>query len=119
MPLHAATIFVSAFLLFLVQPLVALAPGGALVFQATNRFVDLLPLIRRLADEFHMQTAWIKVRPEDPTRYACHTDQVIVTKNAAWLHSPAIEPAAKPAPARNDLAIFTDNFHNLLRILKH
>jgi hypothetical protein len=26
-------------------------PDGAIVFQATNRFVDLLPVIRKLADD--------------------------------------------------------------------
>jgi hypothetical protein len=92
---------------------------GAIVFQATNRFVDLLPVIRRLADELGMQTLWVddepKLRKGD---FAFGTDQVIVTKNAALLQSPLLHGAGKPAPARSDLATFTDDYYNLFRILK-
>jgi len=43
---------------------------------------------------------------------------VIVTKNAALLQSPLLQGVGKPAPARGDLATFTDDYYNLLRILK-
>ena len=96
-----------------------LAPGGAIVFQATNRFVDLMPVIRRLADEFGMQTLWVDDEPEKrPNTFAFGTDQVIVTKNEALLQSPLLQNAGRPAPPRNDLATFTDDYYNLLRILK-
>jgi len=39
-------------------------PEGAIVFQATNRFVDLTPVIRRLADEFGMHTLWVDDEPK-------------------------------------------------------
>jgi hypothetical protein len=42
---------------------------------------------------------------------------VIVTKNAALLHAPTLAGVGKPAPARADLATFTDDYYNLLRIL--
>jgi hypothetical protein len=94
-------------------------PEGAIVFQATNRFVDLLPVIRRLADEFGMHTLWIddepKLRKGD---FAFGTDQVIVTKNLAVLQSPLLQGGGKPAPARADLATFSDDYYNLLNILK-
>jgi hypothetical protein len=95
-----------------------LKPGGAIVFQATNRFVNLMPVIRRLADEFGMQTRWVDDEPELRKGYfAFGTDQVIVTKNTALLHAPTLEGIGKPAPARADLATFTDDYYNLLRIL--
>ena len=96
-----------------------LNPGGALVFQATNRYVDLLPVIRRLADEFGMQTAWIEDLPPRSTTgdFAFETDQVIVTKNAALLQAPLIKSVSQPARKRDDLKLFTDDYYNLLRIL--
>ena len=95
-----------------------LKPGGAIVFQATNRFVNLLPVIRRLADEFGMQTLWVDDEPQlRKGFFAFGTDQVIVTKNTALLHAPTLEGVGKPAPARADLATFTDDYYNLLRIL--
>jgi len=91
---------------------------GAIVFQATNRFVDLMPVIRRLADEFGMQTAWVSDWAEGADYYTSSTDQVIVTRNKALLEKPNIKNASEPAPARKDLRIFTDDFYNLLSILK-
>jgi hypothetical protein len=94
-------------------------PDGAIVFQATNRFVDLLPVIRRLADEFGMHTLWVDDEPQlRKGDFAFGTDQVIVTKNPALLQSPLLAGAGKPAPARADLATFTDDYYNLFRILK-
>ena len=93
-------------------------PDGAIVFQATNRYVDLMPVIRRLADEFGMQTAWVSDWAEGAEYYTSPTDQVIVTRNKALLESPEIRKASEPAPARADLRIFTDDFYNLLTILK-
>ncbi|HKP62963.1 MAG TPA: fused MFS/spermidine synthase [Polyangiales bacterium] len=95
-------------------------PDGAIVFQATNRFVNLMPVIRRLADELGLQTYWVDDEPElRKGFFAFGTDQVIVTRNAALLRAPQLQGAGKPAPARSDLATFTDDYYNLLRILKN
>ena len=94
-------------------------PEGAIVFQATNRFVDLMPVIRRLADELGMHTYWVDDEPQlQKGDFAFGTDQVIVTKNRALFEAPLLRGAGKPAPARSDLAPFTDDYYNLVRILK-
>jgi hypothetical protein len=46
------------------------------------------------------------------------TDQVIVTRNAALLQSPAIREVAQPLQADPGLPVFTDDYVNLVRILK-
>ena len=93
-------------------------PDGAIVFQATNRFVDLMPVVRRLADEFGMHTAWVSDWAEGADYYTSSTDQVIVSRNKALLEKQPIKSASEPAPGRKDLPIFTDDFYNLLSILK-
>ena len=95
-----------------------LKPDGAIVFQATNRFVDLMPVIRKLADEFGMETAWVSDWAEGSDYWTSTTDQVIVTRNKKLLEAVAIKSFSSPAPARNDLPVFTDDYYNLLRILK-
>jgi hypothetical protein len=76
-------------------------------------------VIRRLADELGMHTLWIDDEPEvRKGQFAFGTDQVIVTRNRALLESPLLRGAGRPAPARSDLATFTDDYYNLLRILK-
>ena len=96
-------------------------PDGVIVFQATNRFIDLLPVVKRLAAEFGLQAVNVPDVPEgeDGAEYwYSSTDQVIVTRNPKLLAWPRIAQAAEEIADRPDLPVFTDAHHNLLRILK-
>ena len=98
-----------------------LAPGGVIVFQATNRFVDLPPVAKRLADAFGLEAVLVEDSPQfstGPERWYLHTDQIIMTKNKDLLKHPAFKEA-KPISLRPDVGVFTDDHSNLLRILKH
>src|SRR5687768_12519402 len=98
-----------------------LKPDGVIVFQATNRFVDLLPVVKRLAAEFGLEAVNVSDVPEEvegADYWYSSTDQIIVTRNRKLLDWPRIAKAAEPIPDRSDLPIFTDAHHNLLRILK-
>ena len=98
-------------------------PDGVIVFQATNRFVDLLPVVKRLAAELGMEAVNIGDVPEGdddgPEFWYSSTDQIIVTRNQKLLAWPAIADASEPIEDRPELQTFTDSHHNLLRILKH
>jgi SAM-dependent methyltransferase len=98
-----------------------LAPDGVLVFQATNRYIDLLPVIKRHADELGLQAVLVSDTPEskDGADYwLSATDQVLVTRDKALLQQPALADAAWPIEDRPALPTFTDAHHNLVRILK-
>jgi len=96
-------------------------PDGVIVFQATNRFVDLLPVVKRLAAEFGMEAYNISDSPagaEGKEYWYSSTDQVIVTRDRRLIAWPTLREAAEPIEDRADLPTFTDSHHNLLRILK-
>jgi len=96
-------------------------PDGVIVFQATNRFIDLLPVVKRLAAEFGMQAVNVSDSPsaeEGPEYWYSSTDQIIVTRNRQLLDYPLIADVADVIEDRADLPTFTDSHHNLLRILK-
>ncbi|HEX9435218.1 MAG TPA: fused MFS/spermidine synthase, partial [Burkholderiales bacterium] len=96
-------------------------PDGVIVFQATNRFIDLLPVVKRLAAEFGMEAVNISDSPEvseGPEYWYSATDQVIVTRNQKLLDAPRIDTVAEEIEDRANLPTFTDSHHNLLRILK-
>jgi hypothetical protein len=96
-------------------------PDGVIVFQATNRFIDLLPVVKRLAAEFGMQAVNVSDSPsaeEGPEYWYSSTDQIIVTRNQQLLDYPLIADVADVIEDRADLPTFTDSHHNLLRILK-
>jgi SAM-dependent methyltransferase len=97
-----------------------LKPDGVIVFQATNRYVDLLPVVKRLAAEFGMQAINVSDSPEaedGPEYWYSSTDQVVVTRNRKLLDAPLFEDAEE-IEDRPGLPTFTDAHHNLLRILK-
>jgi len=98
-----------------------LADDGVIVFQATNRYINLMPLIKKLADEVGMQTIWISDSPpnsDGPEYWRSSTDQVLVTKNKALLEAPLLKEASTPIQDQPGLPVFTDHHHNLFRILK-
>ena len=96
-------------------------PDGVIVFQATNRFIDLLPVVKRLAAEFGLEAVNIADTPDEdegPEYWYSSTDQVIVTRNRKLLAWPSIAEAAQAIADRPELPTFTDSHSNLLRILK-
>jgi hypothetical protein len=96
-------------------------PDGVIVFQATNRFIDLLPVVKRLAAEVGMEAVNVSDSPsaeEGPEYWYSSTDQIIVTRNRQLLEHPLIGDVADLISDRPGLQTFTDSHHNLLRILK-
>jgi hypothetical protein len=98
-----------------------LKPDGVIVFQATNRFVDIGPVVERLAAEFGMTAVLVSDAPEGTEGadyWVSGTDQIIVTKNARLLAAEPIRSVAQPLEARPGFRVWTDDFYNLLHILK-
>jgi hypothetical protein len=100
-----------------------LKPEGVIVFQATNRFVDITPVVERVAAQFGLTSVLVSDHPdggfESGHRYwDSSTDQIIVTRNDALLGAPAIRAAAEPLSPRADFRVWTDDFYNMLHVLK-
>ena len=98
-----------------------LKPGGVLAFQATNRFINIAPVVASLAAEFGLSAVMISDEPEseDGANYwISSTDQILVTANRALLESEKISAAGEVLTAPPGFRIWTDSFNNLLRVLK-
>ncbi|MBI4192266.1 MAG: fused MFS/spermidine synthase [Betaproteobacteria bacterium] len=98
-----------------------LKPGGVLAFQATNRFVNIAPVAASLAAEHGMTAVLISDSPENeegPGYWISSTDQILVTANRALLDSEKIRGAATVIAAPPGFRVWTDDFNNLLRVLK-
>src|SRR5688572_6891071 len=98
-------------------------PDGVIVFQATNRFVDIAPVVERLAGELGLTAVLVTDQPEntyaDKHEYwTSSTDQIIVTKNKALLGAKPIREAAQPLAQKPGFRVWTDDFYNLLQVLK-
>jgi len=98
-----------------------LAADGVIVFQATNRYVDLAPVIQRLAAEQGLHARLISDVPPSGRGveyWYSATDQILVTRDATLLEDLRILEASQRIAERFDLPTFTDAQHNLFRILK-
>jgi hypothetical protein len=98
-----------------------LKPDGVIAFQATNRFVDIAPVVERLAAERGMTAVMIADDPQngdDASFWLSGTDQILVTRNTALLQHEKIRAAAQPIPPRPGFRAWTDDFNNLLTVLK-
>jgi hypothetical protein len=96
-------------------------PGGVIVFQATNRFVDIAPVVERLASALGLTAVLVSDLPTHAggkDYWLADTDQIIVTRNDAILSAEPVKSVAQPLPPRPDFRIWTDDFYNLLRVLK-
>jgi len=99
-----------------------LKPDGAIVFQATNRFVNPMPVIRQLADHFGLQAVLVSDSPDfdsGPQYWLSSTDQVIVTRNLALFEHERLRSVIQRIDTMPGLKLFTDDYINLLKILKH
>jgi SAM-dependent methyltransferase len=98
-----------------------LKPGGVIVFQATNRFVDIAPVVERLATAFGLKAILVSdwgSGNDGASYWVSGTDQIVVTRNQTVLDAEPLRSVAEPLPERPDLRVWTDDFYNLLTILK-
>ncbi|MEW6691045.1 MAG: fused MFS/spermidine synthase, partial [Pseudomonadota bacterium] len=92
-----------------------LAPGGVIVYNVTNRFVQLAPLLKLVAEAEGMKVLLLGDSPEDE-KYS-GTEYVLVTENEQLLADKRFDDAGeiKPIPG---LVPWTDGFNNLFRVVR-
>ena len=98
-----------------------LKPGGVLAFQATNRFINIAPVVASLAAEYGLTAVMISDAPESDEGagyWISGTDQILVTSNQALLDAEKIRDNGKVLTAMPGFRVWTDDFNNLLRVLK-
>jgi SAM-dependent methyltransferase len=91
-------------------------PDGVIAFHVTNRYLDLVPVVKALADARGMQAVWIHNEAEDAL--ANRSDWVLVSNNRSLLAQPRIAEAASEIPPHPDWRLWTDDFNNLFQVLR-
>jgi len=96
-------------------------PDGIVAFHVSNRFLDLIPVVARLAKELDVHAALISDDPADDEDNVLksRSDWVLVSRDAGALKAPAIvEAGAEPAKDHPGWRTWTDDYSNLVQILK-
>jgi hypothetical protein len=111
-PVHLLT--KEAFEIYLKQ----IKPDGVIAVHISNRYLDLRPIVERLAEHFGMGVVSIS-DDDEPEWWIYATTWMLVSKNRAFLDTPAIRDAAdEPDPLNRQAPLWTDDFTNLYSILK-
>jgi SAM-dependent methyltransferase len=99
-----------------------LKPDGIVAFHVSNRFLDLIPVVARLAKELNLHATLISDDPdeEDEDRsFKSRSDWVLVSPDAKALAARAIVAAgAQPPKEHPEWRTWTDDYSNLVQILK-
>jgi spermidine synthase len=93
-------------------------PDGIVAFHVSNRFLDLVPVVARLAAENQAHAVLVAESSADDASRT-QSDWVLVSRDARALEANQIEEAgAEPAEDDERLRTWTDDYSNLVQILK-
>jgi spermidine synthase len=98
-----------------------LKPGGVLAFQATNRFIDIAPVVASLAQEYGLAAVLVSDTPdseEGADYWLSATDQILVTSNRRLLETAQIRDVGKVLVVRPNFRVWTDDYNSLWGVLK-
>jgi hypothetical protein len=92
-----------------------MAPEGVIAFHTTNRYVDLPPVIERLAQARKLLARIVTADDED--RFNKPSTWVLVSRSTRYLAARELAEVAEPLPQGN-ARVWTDDFSNLLGALR-
>ena len=92
-------------------------PGGIIAFHVTNRFLNLIPVVQKLS-QAHALHAVLVADEEAEDSLASRSDWVLLSDSEATLERPQIEEVAEEIEPRDDWRLWTDDFNNIVQVLK-
>jgi spermidine synthase len=92
-----------------------LAPGGALVVQVTNRYVDLKPVVRGVASSLGLRALHV---PSFERGTLWSSDWVLVARDSPLLEDELVTAASLPAQGAGPDVVWTDDWSELAAVLK-
>jgi hypothetical protein len=97
-----------------------LKPGGVLLYHATNRYLDIAPVVKQLAAQRGMQTALLRSDggKAATANFENASDWIIASTDRAVVEAPALANLRERIAAQAGLALWTDDYNNLLQILR-
>jgi SAM-dependent methyltransferase/MFS family permease len=96
-----------------------LRPGGIVALHVSNRFLELVPVVARLAAENGAHAVLVDDDPDEDDATRSTSDWVLVSRDAAALkHKEIVDAGAVPAEDRPEWRTWTDDYSNLVQILK-
>ena len=93
-----------------------LAPDGVIAVHVSNRHLDLKPVVARVAREFGLSSVHIATDRQTP--HIARSYWMLVSANREFLESPDISQYAELEQAPADFPLWTDQYTNVVQLLK-
>jgi SAM-dependent methyltransferase len=91
-------------------------PDGVIAFHVTNRYLNLVPVVEGIANQLRLRALWIDDPGLDTLGNA--SSWVLLAKDPARLDDPRLTDPSIAIEARRDWRVWTDDFNNLVQVLK-
>jgi MFS family permease/SAM-dependent methyltransferase len=92
---------------------------GIVAFHVSNRFLQLIPVVTRIAKEQGAHAVLVNDDPDDEDEsLRSRSDWVLVSRDPAALKRPPIATSAQEPEERPEWRAWTDDYSNLIQILK-
>jgi len=91
-------------------------PDGVIAFHVTNRYLNLVPVVEGIANQLHLRALWIDDPGLDTLGNA--SSWVLLARDPARLDDPRLTDPSIAIEARRDWRVWTDDFNNLVQVLK-
>ncbi|MBL8521606.1 MAG: fused MFS/spermidine synthase [Betaproteobacteria bacterium] len=91
-----------------------LAPDGVIAFHVSNRYLDLIPVVRGLADSAGLKWRWIHEATEEGSIVS---DWFLMSPVESSLQGEKLDKSSKAIPAGQKRLLWTDDNNNLLSVL--
>jgi hypothetical protein len=95
-----------------------LADNGVIALHISNRYLDLRPVVGRIAKELGLQLAYIedaKYSTDGPEKAS--SDWILLAKNRSILDRPPIREATRPLPAVAPGRTWSDDYSNIAQVM--
>src|SRR5581483_11874461 len=94
-----------------------LKANGVLAFHVSNDYLDLAPLVSKLANVAGYQSVAVR-NHQDRDELILPSEWVLVTNNPDVLENATVKIHSEPIPPHPRLRVWTDDYNNLLEVLK-
>jgi hypothetical protein len=90
--------------------------SGVIAYHVTNRYLNLVPVVEGIAHELGLKALWIDEPGEETLGNS--SSWVLLAKDPARLDDPRLTDPSIPIEERRDWRVWTDDFNNLVQVLK-
>jgi hypothetical protein len=92
-----------------------LQPDGVIAIHVTNRYIDLQPVIKGIAEHFGLKSARVH---QSAGPLVKPSDWIVLARNNSILSQPAFATKLRPLDSQRKVRLWTDDYSNLFQILR-